>query len=130
MKKYIKAMNYVGTTNKNGKKYFFVDYEVDKNKLFYGVPDVYLIYIHDWTDPYVEYQGNLYNYYELEDMLWSDYNEVCEEDGVEPSEDDFETNFVTPDSVYNVLYDMIPDISKEYIQTDGHRKYAVKLERH
>ena len=125
MKKYIKATNSINTVNKDGKKYRYVDYVVDKNKLFYGVPDVYFIYINDWSDPYVEYDGELYNYYDLEDSLWNYYTEVCEEAGVKATDADFEQNFVTADRVYNELFDLDPVAPSENIEVDGSHRYAV-----
>lgn len=54
---------------------------------FYGVPEVEFIWHGEWADPEVEYKGNTYNYYDLEDSLWVDYKE---EKGENANDDDFE----------------------------------------
>lgn len=77
---------------------------------FYGVPDVEFIWHNSWADPEISYQGELYNYFDLEEGLLNYYHEVCEETGIDdPNDEDFD-KWVNqnPDCVYNELYDLTP----------------------
>ena len=71
---------------------------------FYGLEDVEFTVPNDTDDPTIFYNGKYYNYYDIEDTLWSFYKEDCEDDGVIPDENDFE-NWVAahPEYVYDVL---------------------------
>lgn len=58
---------------------------------FYGLEDVEFTVPNDTDDPTIFYNGNYYNYYDIEDTLWSYYREECEENGTTPDEDAFES---------------------------------------
>ena len=57
---------------------------------FYGLDDVEFTVPNDTDDPTIYYNGNYYNYYDIEDTLWSYYKEEREETGGIPDEDEFE----------------------------------------
>lgn len=73
--------------------------------LFYGIEGVYFIYHNEWADPEIEYKGKRYNYYDLEDMLismWQEY--VTEIINYNQSFKDFVTS--DPNMVYGCLDDL------------------------
>lgn len=72
--------------------------------LFYGIEGVYFIYHNEWADPEIEYKGNRYNYYDLEDMLCSIWEEEVAEGDCKQSFDDYVRS--DPDMVYGCLDDM------------------------
>jgi len=75
---------------------------------FYGVPGVRFIDHGEWSDPEVEYKGEVFNYYDLEEGLWLYYKEICEEEGIEPTSYGFEVWIDhNHDAVYGDLEDMI-----------------------
>jgi len=45
----------------------------------------------EWADGEVAYDGELMNANDPEDYMWGDYVYDCQNDGVEPSEEGFET---------------------------------------
>ena len=57
---------------------------------FYGLDDVEFTVPNDTDDPTIFYNDNYYNYYDIEDTLWSYYKEECEDNGTTPDEDEFE----------------------------------------
>ena len=66
----------------------------------------------DTDDPTIFYNGKYYNYYDVEDALWSEFKEYCEETGVICDEDGFEQWISEdPERVYGWL-DEIPAKSK------------------
>lgn len=71
---------------------------------FYGLPDVEFTVPNDTDDPTIFYNGKYYNYYYLEDALWSEFKEYCDETGVICDEDGFE-QWITedPETVYGWL---------------------------
>lgn len=60
-----------------------------KKKYFYGIRGIQFIWHGEWSDPELIWHKQSFNYFDLEDPLWSMYNEECEENGTHPSEDDF-----------------------------------------
>ncbi len=50
---------------------------------FYGVEGVEFVWNGTQADPYVEYKGRTYNYYDLEQPLWDEFKE---ETGIEDTE--------------------------------------------
>lgn len=71
---------------------------------FYGLNDVEFTVPNDTDDPTIFYDGNYYNYYDIEDTLWSYYKEDCEVNGVVPDESGFD-DWVSENSylVYETL---------------------------
>lgn len=45
------------------------------NKKFYGIEDINFIWHGEWSDPEIEYKGNLINYYTIETSLYEDFLE-------------------------------------------------------
>jgi hypothetical protein len=43
----------------------------------------------EWNDPELEYNGNIYNEHVILDPMWDRFNEYAEEEGIEPTEDNF-----------------------------------------
>ena len=58
---------------------------------FYGLDDIEFTVPNDTDDPTIYYNGNYYNYYDIEDTLWSYYKEECAENGTTPDENAFES---------------------------------------
>lgn len=72
-----------------------------------GVKGSKFIWHGEWSDPEVLYQGELYNAEELDAILWSNYKEYCEEEGITPSENDFD-KWAEGYEAEMVLYDAYP----------------------
>ena len=60
-----------------------------KNR-FHGIPGTVFIYHGEWSDPEVWYDGEEYNASMFEDTLWDMYKTECEEEGKEPSEEEYD----------------------------------------
>ena len=60
-----------------------------KNR-FHGIPGTVFIYHGEWSDPEVWYDGEEYNASMFEDTLWDMYKTECEEEGKEPSEQEYD----------------------------------------
>ena len=88
---------------------------------FYGLPDVEFTVPNDMDDPTIYYNGKYYNYYDVEDFLWSMFGEYCEETGVIQDEDMFEQWISeNPDEVYSVLSEIQPKKSRgRGVRRDG-----------
>ena len=56
---------------------------------WYGIPNIGFIYHNDWTDPEIEYDGEILNSHIVEDTMWESYNKDCEEMKKEPNIDEF-----------------------------------------
>lgn len=69
---------------------------------WYGIPDVGFIYHNEWADPELEYDGEILNSHIVEDSMWAQYREDCEEDGIEPDMDGFEVYM--KEHAYDVYY--------------------------
>lgn len=55
-----------------------------------GIPGTIFISHGDWADPTILYKGKEYNGSDVEDNLWADYRNECEEEGKEPNENEFD----------------------------------------
>ena len=82
-------------------------YKRDTSRLWYGVPNCYFIWFNSQQDPYVEYDGKIYDTVDVENSLWEYYKEICDEDGVEATTDGFE-DWVDEDLILNELYNLEP----------------------
>ena len=85
----------------------------DTHEYFYDVPEVEFIYKNSTEDPELEYKGQLFNYYELEDVLYLDYEEDIENDIIPYGttfEEWIEDNHQL---VYNYLDNMLNNINEE-----------------
>lgn len=56
-----------------------------------GVPGTTYIYHGEWADPEVWYEGYEINYNDLEDFMFDIYNSECTEDGIEATEEGYES---------------------------------------
>ena len=87
-------------------------YYVSDNRLYLGIPGVYYISRGEWSDPLIEYNGYVYNYYDIEDWLWGDYQEWCEtESGEIPTDDgydDYVNNYISSDGVTSMIEELTP----------------------
>lgn len=71
---------------------------------FYGVPGVEFIWHGEWSDPEVKYKDHLFNYYELENVLWDEFKEEYPE----AREEDFDKYVLENKArVYELLDDML-----------------------
>lgn len=50
---------------------------MEKKKYWRGVQGVTMIWHGEWSDPELEYEGNVANYWQIEDSMWESYKEVC-----------------------------------------------------
>ena len=55
-------------------------------QLFYGVPGVEFIWHGNTADPEVEYKGDRFNYFDLEEFLWDAFKEVVDITGMNDNE--------------------------------------------
>ena len=60
-----------------------------KKNYFYGIYGIQLISHGSWSDPELIWHKKSFNYYDVENALWEDYNEECKEENKEVNEDDF-----------------------------------------
>lgn len=76
---------------------------------FYGIKDIEFTVPNDTDDPTIYYDGKYYNYYDVEDALWDMFKEVCEAEGIDANEDDFEYFVKDNDGiVYEILDNLTP----------------------
>lgn len=66
--------------------------EEKKNKkpTYRGVKGSVFIDHGDWSDPEIWYDGKTFNYWDVEDSLYSDYEEDCEEQGEKATSEGFD----------------------------------------
>ena len=73
-----------------------------------GVPGTTFIWHGEYSDPEIEYKGHIFNYYDVEDGLWSYYCEQCEDMGIKPTEEGFDKWFEKHiDSAISDLEDLV-----------------------
>jgi hypothetical protein len=79
----------------------------DSADLFYGIPKI--IYIDNGTqnDPYVRFHDRIYDYYDLEDMLWDEYKEDHSAGSVQ-AKDFVKWVHDNPENAYSALEDLTP----------------------
>ena len=111
---------------KQGRDGYEYTYDVDPNSLFMGLDGAYFIWLNNVADPWVEYNGNLYNANEVTDYLWEEYNEICQEEGMDATEDGFDA-WIEPDFVESALMDSIPMAKVDF--TSGNYRKAIKASR-
>ncbi|QIW88605.1 hypothetical protein P59_236 [Bacillus phage P59] len=52
-------------------------------------PEANFIWNGEWSDPELEYQGEIINMHIIEDTMWDRFNDHCEEEGLEATEENF-----------------------------------------
>ena len=62
----------------------------NSKKRFHGIPGTVFIYHGEWSDPEVWYDCEEYNASMFEDTFWDMYKTECEEEGKEPSEQEYD----------------------------------------
>lgn len=85
---------------------------------YYGLPDVKYVWNGEWADPGLIYQGKYFNVNDIEDALWDDFREYCEETGVVEDYDMF-------DQWMNENTDMIYFYLDELINTGAGEDMAI-----
>lgn len=63
---------------------------LNEAKTYMGIPNTEYIFHGEWADPEVIIYGKSFNYYDVEDYLWGDYEAICAENGEHPSDEGFE----------------------------------------
>lgn len=108
--------------------YYEYIYTVDPNKLYYGCPGAYFISMgNNVEDPWIEWEGWLYNATDLEDALYNDFGEWLTQ-STEAEAQTFDGGFedwVTPYLVENVLYDLNPFAKVVYDKGNNHTARGV-----
>lgn len=54
-----------------------------------GIYGFRFVYHGDWADPEIVWHGHSMNIHEIEDPMWGDFCEKCDELGIERSEENF-----------------------------------------
>lgn len=126
----VKADSFLRSTRKSDDGTF--SYTVDTDKLYLGVPGAYFIWKGEWSDPWVEYDGGVYNASDLDSGVYSDFEEYCKENGITFSDWRDEDNAFDEwakengrDSAEGWLYDMSP--FAEVIETSGDYRWAKEI---
>lgn len=129
-KKSVKADSFLRHTRKSDDGTF--SYTIDENKLYYGVPGAYFVWKGEWGDPWVEYDGGVYNASDLDSGVYSDFEEYCKENGITFSDWRDEDNAFDAwaeengrDSAEGWLYDMSP--FAEVVETSGNYRWAKEI---
>lgn len=108
--------------------YYEYIYTIDPNKLYFGCPGAYFISMgNNVEDPWIEWEGWLYNATDLEDALYNDFGEWLTQ-STEAEAQTFDGEFedwVTPDLVENVLYDLNPFAKVVYDKGNNHTARGV-----
>ena len=60
--------------------------------LWFGIPDIYMIYYGEWSDPEIEYDGCVANYWEVENAMY-DFMKECIADGEDWGDADNDDDF-------------------------------------
>ena len=108
--------------------YYEYIYTIDPNKLYFGCPGAYFISMgNNVEDPWIEWEGWLYNAMDLEDALYNDFGEWLTQ-STEAEAQTFDGGFedwVTPYLVENVLYDLKPFAKVVYDKGNNHTARGV-----
>jgi hypothetical protein len=97
---YINSVNWLTSSNrriKMDKKP--VKSSEDKEKWWYGVPGIRMIWHGEWSDPELECDGYVANYWDVENTMY----EYAKEDGVDADNDDVFAQYVR-DHAYDAKY--------------------------
>ena len=68
---------------------FLMGYTVGKKQeWWYGIEGIYFIYMGDWNDPLIGYEGWTFNIHEVEDCMWEWFQEYQQEYGIPEGDDE------------------------------------------
>lgn len=67
-----------------------------------GVPNSAFIWHGEWADPEIIYNKKKLNYWDVDDVLWDNFKEFCEENNIEATEEEFD-KWVTPEEAEEAL---------------------------
>ena len=59
-------------------------------KTYRGIPNTTYVYHGDWADPEVYINGKGFSEWDVEEYIWGDYVEACEDNGEEPTDEGFD----------------------------------------
>lgn len=62
---------------------------LNEAKTYRGIPNTIYVYHGDWSDPEVYINGKGFSEWDVEDYIWGDYVEACEDNGEEPTDEGF-----------------------------------------
>ena len=82
-----------------------------------GVPGTIYRYHGDWSDPEVEYDGKLYNEWDLQEYIGDSFNDYVEENGID-LHNDWHGEFAkwlkdNPDYAYSAFNDLEPVVHND-----------------
>ena len=123
----IKAGIYLQRTDSDDNKRTF-SYTVSDNKLFLGIPSVYYISRGEWNDPWIEYNNNVYNYYDIEDWLWGDYEDwssMSGETATDDGYDDYINNNISAADITGIIEELTPFAN--VVETSGDFHWAKEI---
>ena len=62
---------------------------LNEAKTYRGIPNTIYVYHGEWSDPEVYINGKGFSEWDVEDYIWGDYVETCEDSGEEPTDEGF-----------------------------------------
>ena len=82
---------------------------------WYGIPGVkYVSPNNNWADGQLYYEKHLFNSHDVEDAMWCEYNEECDENGSEATDEGFEVFMKdNVDEVYELLDELVEAAKNE-----------------
>jgi hypothetical protein len=116
-KKAIKAGFWNTKQTDSGKTEYM--YDIAPDNTFYFVDGTSVVWTNNANDPWIEYNGYLYNFNDAVDILWDEYVESCNDIGYQPTDDDFD-HWVSIEQAESVLMDMQPFARVTYSNGDTH----------
>lgn len=79
---------------------------------YHGIPEIEYVYHGAWSDPELIYDGKSFNYWDIDDALWSQFCEMIEEDTgatvyeIEQNMDKYDTMF----------HEFVQDVAVSYLE--------------
>lgn len=87
-----------------------------------SVPGVKMIWHGAWNDPELQYKDRVVNYYDVENALWDEFKDDCDERGVKAdAKDDAEFNKYCKEhasEIYMLIESLSKDRMKESVKTE------------
>lgn len=80
----------------------------EKERWYYGIPGVRMIWHGEWSDAEVCYNGKFVNEPSVVDIMWNNYEEECEYEGKPVDEDYFDNHYMKDhaDEVKNIILEL------------------------